>query len=442
MKRVGLLLGLVLGACGGAAPDWPDDVRWTSAHFDYYTRHDETEACESLVAVFEQHFTVMQSALGFEWADGDKISYRKFVDVADFDHNSPCPQRSGGCAPGQTAHSPVAFEQHELIHTYLARVGRPPSLFLEGVAVALSCDPRGLGRAPTLSWDQALNDPDDFASIYPTAGVLVSHLLRRFNIALFMELYRSLPSGAGPAEVDAKMRQLYGASAENIWQDALADRWGCVPLWPCSRESIPVDGTPVALGAQCGLQQDYRRFDVAADSNVVVSSTGNRGMRLLECDADGSRPDVIISDVALATGVGLTQVAAGRYYVEFASRPSEVAVTIPTRAAAGPDCATLEPLVIPADPAVVVRVVIPPMTPSWFVKLRVPEAHRFAVGSLDTMTLSVCGDCDGAAPGCEPAPLLPRGLTANLAGDYVLHFRPAPEEPKAFLPTAAELEGF
>jgi hypothetical protein len=93
----------------------------------------------------------------------------------------------------------------------------------------------------------------------------------------------------------------------------------------------------------------------------------------------------------------------------------------------------------------VVRIVIPPMTTSWFVKVRVEEPRRFAVRTPDTMTFSACDACSGTGAGCEPTPLLDHGFSVMWSGDYVLHFQPAvldPSDPKRSLPVAAELVAY
>ncbi len=441
-------LAVVMGcvACDAEDADLPDDVVWRSARFDYYTRSAEAHACASVIDVLERHFDVVQGFLNFPWPAGQKIDYRKFLDADDHDGRAHCgTELAAACAVGRNVRSPTAFDQHELVHTYLFGAGEPPPLFVEGIAVALTCEPPGIGWRPTISWDQALPAADRL-QLYGTGGTLVAHMLRQYGPEPFMQLYSTLRPDADATDVDEKIRALYGISADEMWQGALvARRPGCFPLWPCSHDPIAVDGTAITVGTQCGLDLDYRRVVAPSSANLLVSSTTEqRGMRLMTCD-DRVPPGAVIAKGTLTTGLGLAQVDAGSYYLDFASRPSQIGATIPSAPWAGTDCSSLDTLVVPADPAATLRIVIPPMTRSWFVKLHMAEPHRFAVGSVDTMMLSVCGDCGGAGVGCEAMPLLERGLTTMWSGDIVLHFQPAvldPEDPKWPLPTAAELLGY
>ena len=217
-------------------------------------------------------------------------------------------------------------------------------------------------------------------------------MLRRYGSAAFMELYRSLPTSAGPSEVDAAIQALYGLSAEELWQSALAARPGCIPLWPCSRPPLALDGSTATVGTQCGLELDYLTLAAPDDGNLLLSTVDQRGARLLACD-ERVPPGTVIADATLSTGLGLAQVDAGPYYLELANRPTAISATFATEGWAGPDCAQLQTLTVPSDPDTVLRIVMPPMTSSWFVKLRFSEPRRFAVGSRDTMTFSACAGC-------------------------------------------------
>ena len=82
------------------------------------------------------------------------VTYYKYPDDVDDSRRTPTAaparRRARGTRP---CSSPDAFDRHELIHAYLAPYGLPPPLFIEGAAVALSCQhyPR-----PTGSWRDAL----------------------------------------------------------------------------------------------------------------------------------------------------------------------------------------------------------------------------------------------------------------------------------------------
>src|SRR5512138_2997746 len=246
-----LVLALLIGAgCQadevGGEP--PRDVRWDSPHFAYYTRFGETLACESLLDVLEQNFVAMQSYVGFTWPSERKVDYDKYLDKQDYEAHAPCPPNSGGCARGSTVETPQTFDRHELLHAYLAPSGDPPALFKEGLATTLACSP-SLSPSNAISWQDALaaSDPIKQLGVYATGGLLVSYLLGHYPPEQFIRLYRSLDGHAGPDAVDAAMRTIYGISASSAWQQARDVGSDCLPVWPCSRPALPLDGSSVVV---------------------------------------------------------------------------------------------------------------------------------------------------------------------------------------------------
>jgi hypothetical protein len=133
-----LVLAAVATACGGTDDNLlPTDVHWSSEHFDYYTRAADSSVCESVTETLERHRRAVIEYLGL--SDGDaKVDYRKFRDARDYSSSSSCPD-AGACTIDARVETPWVMDEHELIHAYLAAVGRPPPLFSERVAQALSC---------------------------------------------------------------------------------------------------------------------------------------------------------------------------------------------------------------------------------------------------------------------------------------------------------------
>ena len=150
MRRAPVALSLVI-CLGGAAcgPNLPDRL-WRSEHVRYFTRAGDDSVCPAMAGQVEEHARVIGDALGIETP---LVTYYKYPDEVDFDAYAECDNGTWTCAQNATVRSTVAFDRRGLIHAYLAPYGLPPRLFVEGAAVALSCQhyPRPMG-----SWRDAL----------------------------------------------------------------------------------------------------------------------------------------------------------------------------------------------------------------------------------------------------------------------------------------------
>jgi len=103
MRGAGLL-GVALGplwagasACDGNY-DHPADRRWTSAHFDYLARASDDAISPAVLGPLENHFAELQGYLGFDWPDGQKVTYETFADSVDFTAHQSCGREAEGCA--------------------------------------------------------------------------------------------------------------------------------------------------------------------------------------------------------------------------------------------------------------------------------------------------------------------------------------------------------
>jgi len=156
-----------------------------------------------------------------------------------------------------------AYHPHELVHAMAGRLGRPPLLFAEGLAVALTSEggwrggdldqlalaALGASRSPTPFLDRfSEQDPD---AAYAVAGSLVGYLLDRYGIDPFVAFLR----GCGESgRYEAAFRRAYGrtvARATLEWERSLrepsrsAREWYDPASWP---RSLQRDGTALAAG--------------------------------------------------------------------------------------------------------------------------------------------------------------------------------------------------
>jgi hypothetical protein len=161
----------------------------------------------------------------------------------------------------------LAYHPHELAHAVAGRLGRPPLLFAEGLAVALTSGGSWQGRDIDLAARSALAggmrvealldsfydaDPDH---AYAIAGSFVSDLLDRHGIEPLVAFLRGCRPGGGSYE--KAFRRAYGHSVARAaveWRRALdgtraARPWHDPSTWPGSLSREPVTRTAEVLPA-------------------------------------------------------------------------------------------------------------------------------------------------------------------------------------------------
>ena len=416
---------LLLACSADFTPDLPRDLAWTSPHFEYHARSVDSDICGELLGTLEQHFQFIQDLLGFAWPVGRTIDYYKFSDSQDFTTNAPCPHGAGGCSDG-SVYSYAPFEQHELVHAYLWPLGLPPPVIAEGAAVGLSCSP-GIPEIPTLSLRDALSVGIalDDVRVYETGGRLVRFLLDNYGGSAFLQFYAGLHRGATFEQLDQLARSIFGASADDLWAATLATHASCPQPFDCSRSALPSDGTTVQVAPVCGLKSDVRPFTVPADGNVAI--TAPAGTQLESCDPIPFSSELATTYSGGAPQIGLLQLAAGHYRVDFPTGPATVGVAAPARPWAGPECSTLQPFVVGASEYPALAIALPTGAQAWMLKLRFGGPHLLSVAkgfatNLAAITATACPTCDFASPQCQTANLSQGAMDVLWDGDYLLRF--------------------
>ena len=330
-------LGAVLG-CDGRSADLPREVHWSSAHFDYWTRAAETEACPDILTPLERHFSTLEGYLGFAWPTGTKVSYYKFTDGKDLTAHGDCPDGAGACAPGTGVESSAGLDTHELVHAYLYRTGFPPAVLVEGAAVALSCAAASYAAPkPTIGWDALASLAEGSLDVYPPGAWLAAYLLDAYGPGPFLNLYASLPHGASAADMDAAFQAGYGKSLAAIWSAALAEdqpRNTCI--WQCSGPPLALDGQPFDTAGVCGVDTT-RPFTLDAEATVAFTANGGTALGLGPC-GPVTPPAVFV--FAIPTVVTLYHLPAGRYFLENGSTPGTIVGTGDASATLNHDCAS------------------------------------------------------------------------------------------------------
>lgn len=394
-------VAFALAACGG--PDLPSDVTWESEHFAYKTRAAEGSVCADILGPLEEHFAVMEQALGFTWPAGEKITYYKFLDGGDLRANSECGSALA-CTNHTSVETPFSLDGHELVHAYLRPTGFPPWLLLEGAAVALACE-LPLHPRPALSWQEAYGRDRQRGELRGAGAWLSGHLLRTRPVPSFLDLYRRANQDGTAGDLAALFQDIYGESLDAVWAEVMAlERPPVICPWECSRPPITPDGiTPVSTASVCGLSPQHT-LDLGDDSEVVVKLGGNSGFGLGGC-GDGSEPPRTFWSVDGDgdDGFGVYVLAAGSYFfagptqgstLTVAAQPRETWVTSTCSATqTPPPWSDLRGGLELALPAGIWRVPL-----FWSTPRPVIAVSRWPATAPDAL---VCPDCGSAASVCQ-----------------------------------------
>jgi hypothetical protein len=438
----------VVGAAACSAPDLPGDRVWESGHVRYHVRGDDHGPCEAVAARIDRNFEVLRAALGFRWEPGWMVDYYKFRDRDDRDEHSGCP-RGYNCGWGQHVESDRLFDEHELVHAYLADTAVPPMMFVEGLAHALSCRATrtAYNRASLpelLTWKlegNSLGGPDRY---YDTAAWFVGHLWRTYGAEQFMRLYREIPRGSDHAVVSKSFVDVLGVTLDRVWQEAFAvldPQVACIPLWACAQDPLPVDGTTTELGPTCTADWEARTFELPRDASLKVDYDG----RLAFPGSCGGGRAPLLVDGGAHPAVSFVELSAGRYYLSRDGTTYErIALSTLPSPLSGPSCAALAPLDL-GELRKRLSIAVPEARLPAAVRLRSARARdaRFAFDFRDNRSLrtpvdaALCAGCGEEEASCRPVPG-PEGLEST-SGDQVLLLRSAEPSPDGFLTITVDL---
>jgi hypothetical protein len=413
------VLGALLG-CDGRGSDLPREVRWSSEHFDYWTRASETGACADVLTPLERHFATLESYLGFAWPAGKRVAYDKFVDGKDLDAHGGC-EGAPGCTYGSEIEVTGALDTHELVHAYLSETGTPPPVLIEGVAVALSCSAAYYAvPKPTIGWEALASLSEGPADVYPPGAWLVAYLLDAYGPGPFLNVYATLPYHASAADMDAAFRAGYGKSLADIWAAALAEdqpRNTCI--WECSGPPLALDGQPFDTAGVCGVDTK-RPFALAEEATVAFTANGGTGLGLGPC-GPVTPPAVVV--FAIPTVVTIFHLPAGRYFLENGYTPGTIVGTADASATLNPDCAaaTDSSLLDVAN----IFVAVPPGDAPWFLALPPPTKPTLAV--LEAGGDGAAALCTSCATGAACTDL--RSEAVDVAAGDTLRLTPDPKHP-------------
>jgi hypothetical protein len=303
------LFGVFVVSCYD--PNLPDGQVWTSQHFRYAARADDSKVCGTVVDQLEAHLQAIDDYLGLTWTHGS-IGYYKFLDSADFRSNSECPSSAIACAtPRQDLRTTRILDGHELVHVYMRPIGEPSPFFEEGLAEALSPEGRTF-VAPDKSWRDIVAVPrgQDEPLNYTAGGWFVSYLLQTFGPARFVAFYRAVLDPA-PAAVAAQFSSIYGLDLDAVWDQARASKpkLSGVPVWECASARPMVQGDTLSEG--CDGTGAFAGIDLAQPT-ALRSHAKKLDYIIATCSEQGG----LYSELPYCGDTeGLVSLPTGKYYL-------------------------------------------------------------------------------------------------------------------------------
>ena len=143
------------------------------------------------------------------------------------------------------AHSYLPWMNHECVHLYTSVIGRPPTFFNEGIAVAFQTDPYNSDYEAREKSGERVHDlvkryknsgvlypieniiedsgfyAADYTITYPQSGSFIHYLIDTYGIDLMKTIFTSVNRNASTAEIKAAFQSIYGISIEDAEQDWL-----------------------------------------------------------------------------------------------------------------------------------------------------------------------------------------------------------------------------
>ena len=213
---------------------------------------------------------------------------------------APCGPNVTGCAADTSVRSISAPNDHEFIHNIVATVGRPPSFFGEGLAVAYELPTQfeqdmwlPSTRDPREILDEHVGTPLSWP-YYVLAGAFTRFLIDRHGLNRFLGFFGEGKRDDTLAQTEALFHSAFGETMEAAIVDFQAQRLSCpmggfrFKLTECAADTITWDDERMALfrslecadGNVLGPFEDqtlrwYARFEVRRAGVFRVQAVGD-----------------------------------------------------------------------------------------------------------------------------------------------------------------------
>jgi hypothetical protein len=295
------------GACGGPK-DLPEDQLLTSAHFRYHARAD-TILDPTIMDRLETHRTEFDATYGVE---SGIVDYYRFRDAADLAANSGCPVP---CTNGRSVMAFVPLHEHELVHAFMADVGEPALIVIEGIAQYAACIQPNLAQpVDPAAWAATVSSggygsQSSNGALYDFGQRLVAWMRLQGPPARFVDFYRNGIATSDPALFDVQFERAWGRRLSDVAAEIDVDQYAG-SFCPCTAPAIPPDGSPASFVSD----EEYRTLDVAQESRVEITNDGAQQVFPASCASSGGA-GLNFDPQPTGPTVTVARMSAGRYLV-------------------------------------------------------------------------------------------------------------------------------
>ena len=262
---------LAVSCGGGSSPDLPP-LQASSTHFRYHASSLDLVAAGILDGL-EANRSEMYTFFGLQ--GDDVIDYYRFDDLDALNRTGLCGGDGSYCADGRRVMTDFPFHQHELIHAYLAGLGRRPHLLEEGVATAVSCGSSGAsgggGGAVVGEWRDlfrvAGDRGDDF---YGTSAAIVRYLIVTYGAPRFIDYYAHARAGQDADAFATEFESYWSVSIDDVWADAHVTTAPVPLVCPCGAQ--PMAASPDVQRFVHDYNGDYRTLGVQPGGGMSLTA--------------------------------------------------------------------------------------------------------------------------------------------------------------------------
>ncbi len=437
MKRWSILATLLAAVVGCGDGPHPTAVL-TSAHFTLYA-YGDAPATDTTLDWLEADYRDTRAYLGFP---ENHVEYHLFPTASE--SGSACYPGSAdpitGCARGSTVYTNLALDHHELLHAYMAGVGRPPPLFREGVAQGVSCSPAPPSAEPPLPpWRTTVTLPAaDQPDVYAAGLAMFVYLVNTYGVDRFVAYYGAAHDTSSPDLFQQEFEAFWGTSLDTVWDEMQVPQrpGGAIyALCPCTQPPLPLDGTPVDPAA---IDTSVLPLPASERGPYLFAASATSPLRLMKCAQD-LPPYHVAGPPNRPEGMTVARLLPEPYYI--ALDPS-ASLAAQRGNFVAPTCTAAQPVTIPASylgtaEVLVVRAAGDPADSEWYARFAPTDTRSVRVKApvTSTLTLELCTSCDAAASPCVTLASGDPEVTLTLSGpELVVHVRAAGQAPDVVAP--------
>jgi hypothetical protein len=413
--RFVILLAAIIG-CGDDLPG--HDTVLGSEHFRLFAYGGARVSAADLQWL-ENHYSSSRAFLKFQ---DHLVEYHLFSSIEEVEKICTI----GGsvfpaCAKGTKVYAARVPYEHELIHAYMAPLGRAPPLLEEGVADGVSCEGGPIvGGWPSWQVVAALPAANQDA-VYRAGVALFGFLTRRFGIDAFVEYYGMARPTLDPEIFRLDFEAHWQMPLDEAWQEMQVTRNGTGGLWPicpCTDEkTLPLDGSAIDLGSLT-----TRVLPIVGSTDERYLFAAHTGVSLRNC-----RRDYLSYEIASLperpASITAARLLPESHFLHFDPRAT---VTARTGGFLAESCEKAEPITIPPGYAGNVSILETrrrdePTISEWWSRLKLDAPRTLRVRPPETPSdrLVVCSTCDDSA-GCTPVTREGGELTVAAPGPEVI----------------------